>query len=152
MLLIPELQLFANEFQTAIPEIKRVQLVGDDSHLSKFTGEMKHSDNEVVLLPVIPSHNLSAKDEDNAKMGDNLWFLILKKYDSKGGYQHEIDTLAVTQVVAKKFVDRLKGLSDGSIKTCIDFEIDLNSVRVDPELNQSQTHGYSISFTRKQNL
>ena len=152
MLLISDLELFADEFKTAIPEITKVQLVGDDSHLAKFTGELKHSDNEVVLLPIIPSHDLSAKDEDNVKVGDNLYFLVLQKYDSKAGYQHEIDVLKATQAVAKKFIERLVGLSNGELNTCIDYDVDINSMRIDPVINQSQTHGYSISFTRKQDL
>jgi len=152
MLTITDLELFAEEFKTAIPEITKVQLVGDDSHLSKFTKELKHSDNEVALLPIIPSHDLSAKDEDNVKVSDHLYFLVLQKYDSSAGYESEIDVLKTTQAVAKKFIERLVGLSNGSLNTCIDFDVDINSMRLDPVLNQSQTHGYSISFTRKQNL
>lgn len=152
MLTITELEQFANEFKAAIPEITQVQLVGDESHLSKFTGSLKHSDNEVVLLPVIPSHDINAKDEDNVIGIDNLWFLILKKYDSKAGYEHTIDVIKQTQLVTSKIIERLKGLANGSLGTCIDFKLDLNSLRVDPELSISQTHGYSIYFTREKNI
>ena len=147
MLLLPDLISFSNAFVSLRTNIENnITVASEDEAVAQYK-EVINAGNNCTMLTLIPTHDANAEDEDNAEMRNNLTFYILKKTDSKSGYQQKLDNFALTQIEILELSKYIKSLVQNFGVNCLFKDIDLSTIQITPINNYLGANGYVIDFT-----
>jgi hypothetical protein len=143
MLKIRDYKNYWDKYRNIIPELDHVVLVASESGLAKKTSELKKS--RFILAVVLPSADLNASNADAAKFDYDGIILALAPADQGATEDKFIDNIDICGNIIQTILETLSEDITGG--TCnIIKELDLNSVKIDPEVNYLSCNGYSMSF------
>ena len=103
MLNASKLKNFLVAAQGAIPAIKQTIRVVSDDDVANFTRDILTSDEEVVLIGILPSFGLNFKNEDNYNHSNKLMLFIVKKFDINEGNDAFLDIYDETSAIVLEF-------------------------------------------------
>lgn len=152
MLLIPDLKTFAAEFMAERPNIENYELVSSDDEFGQLYKDVINTGNNCTMVVLIPTHSPNIKSEDNAKMKNNLTFMIVKKTDSKAGNAAQNDVFALCQLEVLALVKKIIALHHNFGINCIFRDIDLNSPNIVPVRDYFKANGYMLDISTNTNL
>lgn len=146
MLNASKLKTFLLAAQTALPVIKKTIPVVSDDDVANFTRDIKTSDNEVVLVGVLPSYGLDFQNEDNYKHRNRMMLFVVKKFDIKKGNEAFLDVYDETGAVVLKLEEWLFAESEKFPCSPIFKDIDFRTFTPDPVRDYHGFFGYMINF------
>jgi len=145
MILISNIEKFAQEVQDALAEITMNRVVITDEDYEKFVTEDAFN-NGVGFIGVIPSSIPNGTDEDRTEFSETLNFYIVKKWVTNDGYKAFVEIIKETQQVTKQVIDLLTK----SHQKCQKFDqmekIKFNKIHVEPVSQYHGTCGYVLAF------
>ena len=146
MLNASKLKSFVEAAQAAIPAIKQSFRVVSDDDVAKFTRDVKTSDDEVVIIGILPSFGLNYKNEDNYNHSNNLMIFLVKKFDINEGNDAFLDCYDETGAVVLGFENWL--FKESQKFPCPDLfkEIKFQSFNADPVRDYHGFFGWMIQF------
>lgn len=146
MITINGLRQYITEVKHKIEAINFTTLLVDDSQFSKVMEERKSADN-IMMICVIPSHNLQGP-EDNTKTINQMLFFFAKKLSNKDTTHNMfLDAMNECQETAKEFVDLLLLEKSEEGTLCGIFsDVMESSIAIEPFWNKAQSHGYLVEF------
>jgi len=142
-----QLQQYLEEVKAAVPAIKTTRLVIDDTQITEIIKEIKVSDN-LILLGIVPAHQVRGTSYDNVQSKDIMAFLVLKKADRKEKHSVFITNLHKCQQAIRAV--QLKLLTDmDDDENCGSFlrQLDVGSMAIDPVWQLGGADGYEINFS-----
>lgn len=140
-----ELRELLAEMKAEVPEINSAWGVIDDTHLGK-TLESKSKDDNIFLVGVLPSYGSEGTSADNVKQNTACQFLILEKTSYS-----ELTSDQFWEVFEKTYqaVEKIKKIIlRKASEECLPYlyNIDVNSINIDPVRHKAECNGYSIDF------
>lgn len=135
--------------QVEMPEFKISKTVVSDDDVAKFTRDIKTSDNELVLVGVLPSMSLDFSNTDQYRHENRMQLFIVKKFDTKDGEDAFLELYDETAATVLKFQKWL--IEEHQKFKCnpIFKEIDFRTFKADPVRNYHDLYGYMINFNLK---
>lgn len=149
MLLINDLREFADAFTAERPNIENNIVTAEHDEANKLYKDVVNSGTTCTLFVLLPSHDDTSEDEDNAKMQNNLTFIIMKKTDAKAGNPEKLDNFGLCQIEILQLVKKIKGLVANFGENCLFKDIKLNTIQIDPLSNYLGANGYTLSFSNE---
>lgn len=149
MLTISDLKSFAESYVQERANLENHFIIANDSEYSSYMRDVINDGNLMSLVILLPTFDSRIIDEDNRKIGNNLYFMIVKKTDSKAGYDEKIKIFERTQLEMMALNIRILNLHR-NWETCeYQFfkEIELQSLRIDPVNNYHSTNGWEMEFS-----
>lgn len=155
MLTINRLREAVAEIKAAIPSIKYADCIIVEDDFKKILEERKSSDN-IILIAVIPDHNLIGKS-DATKMGNYLQFFIFEKNTEKNmKHSEKLDIYNKVQITVKDFINLIleakSGESDEFSACNLFTDLDEESVDIKPYWDGVQCRGYEIFLMLKSEI
>ena len=146
MLNASKLKDFLDAAQAAIPAVKQTIRVVSDKDVSDFTGDILTSDEEVVLIGILPSFGLNFKDKDNYNHNNKLMIFIVKKFDITEGNDAFLDIYDETSAIVLEFQKWL--FQESSKFPCPPLfkDIRFQTLDADPVRDYFGFFGYMIQF------
>lgn len=143
MLKANNLKTLCDEIQAQIPTIgKNLVLVSDDD-VANHTRELNVSDDNLILIGVLPGFTLKGIDEDSMRYNNRVLFFIVKKQDIKAGEAAFLELFDDTGEVVKKFVEYAMAQYRRFPK-CLWQHLDLKTLTVEPIRDYHNLSGYMI--------
>ena len=146
MLNATKLREFLAAAKTALPEIKQTIPVISDDDVANFTRDIKTSDNEVVLVGVLPSYGLDFRDRDNYYHKNRMMLFVVKKFDIKKGNDAFLDIYDETGAIVLKLEEWLFAEAEKFPCNPIFKQIDFRTFSPDPVRDYHGFFGYMINF------
>ena len=146
MLNASKIKEFQEQAQAAIPTIQQNFTVVSDDDMALFTREVKSSDNQVVLVGVLPSYGLKFNDKDNYQHSNKMMFFVVKKFDIKKSNEEFLAVYDQTAAVVLKLEKWLFQESEKFPCNPLFKEIDFRSFSPDPVRDYHGFNGYMINF------
>ncbi|WP_049037518.1 hypothetical protein [Elizabethkingia anophelis] len=140
-----ELRELLAEMKAEVTEINSAWGVIDDTHLGN-TLESKSKDDNIFLVGVLPSYGSEGTSADNVKQNTACQFLILEKTSYS-----ELTPDQFWEVFEKTYqaIEKIKGIIlRKASEECLPYlyNIDVNSINIDPVRHKAECNGYSIDF------
>lgn len=152
MIRIKELNDFAKIFVAERPNLENYFVVASDDELVKLYKDTVNDRDDCSLVVVVPNYDSEVVDEDNRRMRNNLYFMVVKKTDAKAGHEEKIDIFGITQEEIRALLIKVIDLHHNFQGSCLFRDIDLNSFQIDPVQDYIGANGYQIEFTTKSAL
>lgn len=146
MLNATKLREFLDAAKTAIPEIKQTIPVISDDDVALRTRDIKTSDNEVVLVGVLPSYGLNFRDSDNYYHNNKMMLFLVKKFDTRKGYDAFLNIYDETGPLVLKLEEWLFAEAEKFPCNPIFKQIDFRTFTPDPVRDYHGFYGYMINF------
>ncbi|WP_378186893.1 hypothetical protein ACE939_00910 [Aquimarina sp. W85] len=143
MLKILDLKAFLDETKQAIPEITHVKLLSSDDRFARIAGTLKSED--FLLIGLLPSAKPKSGNEDLTTYKNTTAFMIVKKFDSRAGNEHYLDTFITTQTLIMKFEKRIRFLKSDVDSKCTLIDFQLQTLSILPVENYHHTNGWDLS-------
>jgi hypothetical protein len=147
MLTLDNLTQYSANIQAAIPEIKRGEVVVTPEELVKFLNDHTEDQN-TLMIALAPQHKLVG-DTDAVRWANVTAFYFLEKTDySAHDHQGFLSIFSRTQIVAKKFVEKLISDKQDNTGLFCGFLAWLNesSISVDPVKMNSGCNGWIVEI------
>ncbi len=149
MILLSELEGFAQECVDTIGRLVDFKLVSTDDEANKFMKDVHGRNDQCVLIVVVPSHDPDIENEDNIKFDNNMIFMVQHKTDSKGGADARNHSFRITQPVVKTVFDKVLSLYLNMGDNCVFRGLKLQSFQIDPHPDYFQSNGYILQFVNQ---
>ena len=149
MILIDDLNNFADHHKEERPNIEASIFVSSDDEVSKLIKDLTNANDKCTLITVVPSHNPNIPDEDTRQMQNQLLFFVVKKYDSKAGNNEKIKNFSLCQVEVQQLVNKIIDLKDNPSGLCDFSDIDYNSIQITPVSNYYNQNGYLMQLNSR---
>ncbi|MFP9114286.1 hypothetical protein ACLI1A_10095 [Flavobacterium sp. RHBU_3] len=142
MLLIADLEEYAESVKARVPAIKKTVTLSDEAQLAKVLTDHKASDN-ILLVALYADHD---KDRDNLYEWNNITsFLVLEKIDYSTGLPAMGESFKRTQAAAAAIVKLM--LEDYEEHSCgLMGKLIIESLNIGPRRALTQCQGYEITF------
>lgn len=147
MLLLHDLNAFAEAHVLERQNLEGKIVTAEHDEASKLYKDVVNDQDNCTLFVLIPSHDDGSQDEDNAKMQNNLTFIVMKKADTKASNQTKIQQMAICQLEILALAKKIKSLVANFGDNCIFRDIQLNSIQITPLSNYLGANGYTLSFS-----
>lgn len=147
MLTINNLREFLAEIKAAIPKIKTVHLVVDDSQFIKVLSDVSVNDN-FILIGIVPQFPLNG-NEDQYKWNNQLQFFLLKKSaDRNTNLSQLLDILNETQEVMNEIITVMLSEKIGEDNQICRLSNELvpGSLMVQPVWEKAQCNGWVLEL------
>lgn len=153
MLKISQLKQYSSEIITAIPEIKRQEVVVTEEELFKFLKDEIETD-ACFMVALVPEHGVSGS-EDNAQWENLTGFFILEKTDySEHDHETFINIFERIQEIAYKVVYKFlldKADNTGLFCGFLAF-LDEESIQVKPIKALNGCNGWYVGISFRSNF
>ena len=151
MIEIQKVQDYSEALKEAIPEIKKVTIVIDDSQLSKELAELRIG--ETLLVGFIPSHQIEGANADSVMSMDYMLWLVLNKMDRGDGSKVFLDKMKLAQKITKDIIKKMLDDKPGFGTNCGMMKfLQVPSIKADPVWALNSCDGYEINWTLKSHL
>lgn len=146
MISINSLREYLIECKAEFPDIKKTQLLFDDSTIVEFMKDYTVGQ-DIFFLSIIPEFKSKSKNEDSVLFSNMLSFLFLEKLNYNDiSYDEELFVYHRTLELAKKFVTKL--LDESRNSSCHEMNrIDWDSLEINPIKNLASCNGYGVEFS-----
>jgi len=146
MLRIEQLKAFNALVQAEAPEITRIEIMASSNRFVNYVRSVRHEDQDVFLIALIPSARPKSNDEDNVRFANALRFMIIRKLGTTAGSQDYENAFIIAQEATLKLFDIIHRYTQNFEDNCIFKYFDLNSLLITPVENFHQTNGFDLSI------
>lgn len=146
MLALQDLEDFASQHIADRPNLENFFMVAQEDEYVNYMQDVVNPNDMMTLVVVLPTFDSRISDEDDRKMGNNLYFMIVKKTDNKAGYDEKIEIFKKTQTEMNELLKKITELAYSDQNNCLFREIELPTLRIDPVTNYHGTNGWEMEF------
>lgn len=147
MLSVSELQTFSEAHVAARPNLENYFMVASDDELAGLYRDITNEGEACTLVVVMPTFDGNIPDEDNRRLRNNLYFMVVKKTDKKAGHDARVEIFKKTQEEIKQLLIKVLDLHFNFGTNCLFRDIDLSSIRIDPVQDYVGSNGFQIEFS-----
>ncbi|MEX0275704.1 MAG: hypothetical protein AB3N16_15135 [Flavobacteriaceae bacterium] len=147
--MLHELEEFTQQHQNSRIDLENNFIVASDDELAKEYKDVVNDGDSCTLVSVIPTHDADIGDEDNRRLQNNLYFMVIKKTDGKAGPEKRLEIFKKCQIEIKALLVKIVGLHENFSEDCVFRNIDLNSFRIDPVQDYLGANGFQIEFSTR---
>lgn len=152
MLMLEELEQFANAHVSERPLLEKLFVISEESEYAKFLKDIGNHGDLMSLVLVLPTYDSRMDDEDTRDMGNNLYFMVVKKTDNSAGHDSKVEIFKKTQLELKALLEKIVDLHKNFGNNCLFRNIDLQTFRVDSVANYHGTNGWELEFSTETSL
>jgi hypothetical protein len=137
---------FKTDVKNAVAAIDEVFIVSNESQLAEKIKKVTKS--QIILVVIVPSHDINAPDVDNVRNTSTCLLYVLKSYSNRDKVDSDFEnaleeTQDVLMDIQQKMIDDVE--EHGAVHLMHSFEP--NNQHVDPEYNYLGCNGWSLAFT-----
>ncbi|QQV89950.1 hypothetical protein M1M27_gp06 [Cellulophaga phage Ingeline_1] len=147
MLSLIDLKIFVENHIAEREYLENFFIVASDDELVRAYKDTVNANLLCSFIVIIPSHDVNLQDEDNRKMLNNLYFMVIKKTDSKASENDRFNIFAHTQQEIKALLIKMVDLHHQYTDNCLFKELDLNGIRINPVQDYAGANGFEIEFS-----
>lgn len=149
MLKIQELRGFLDLAQADNPQITGTLTTASEDRYARYSRTIKHVDDDVYLIALLPGARPVTDDEDNVRFMNNLSFMVIRKLDQRAGDVEYEEAFAISQTAAMQLVRFIIEKRQQFPAHCIFRYFDLSTLQILPVENFHETNGWDVSISLK---